>query len=157
MIYDTAGCETAGGRELHARITSKIWELCCCSEEKKLASAPPGLRDLTGRGPDIRMDARQLITVMCCRTMDKHDDQDYDRKTRGELLLAKERLQGKTCDGGRARSEPTAPYCSFCGKARNEVEDMVSGPTAHSRNGVWICCECVEIAKQIMDERASNA
>jgi len=35
-------------------------------------------------------------------------------------------------------------YCSFCGKHRTEVEQLVSGP------GVFICDECVELCMEIV-------
>ncbi len=36
--------------------------------------------------------------------------------------------------------------CSFCGKAQNEVRKIVAGP------GVYICDECIELCKEIIDE-----
>ncbi len=36
--------------------------------------------------------------------------------------------------------------CSFCGKSQNEVYKIISGP------GIYICNECVELAKEIIDE-----
>lgn len=37
-------------------------------------------------------------------------------------------------------------HCSFCGKAQNEVRRLVAGP------GVYICDECVELCRDIIDE-----
>ena len=36
--------------------------------------------------------------------------------------------------------------CSFCGKSQDEVRKIVAGP------GVYICNECVELCKEIIDE-----
>lgn len=36
--------------------------------------------------------------------------------------------------------------CSFCGKAQDEVKKIVAGP------GVYICDECIELCKDILDE-----
>ncbi|MDR0691161.1 MAG: ATP-dependent Clp protease ATP-binding subunit ClpX, partial [Streptococcaceae bacterium] len=36
--------------------------------------------------------------------------------------------------------------CSFCGKSQNKVRKVIAGPS------VYICNECVDLCKQIMDE-----
>jgi ATP-dependent Clp protease ATP-binding subunit ClpX len=38
-------------------------------------------------------------------------------------------------------------HCSFCGKARDEVKSLIAGP-----DGVFICDECVDICKTMIDE-----
>lgn len=44
-------------------------------------------------------------------------------------------------------SENNGPVtCSFCGKSQDEVKKIVAGP------GVYICNECVDLCKEIMDE-----
>ncbi|SJZ79469.1 ATP-dependent Clp protease ATP-binding subunit ClpX [Pilibacter termitis] len=45
--------------------------------------------------------------------------------------------------GNDAQVEVT---CSFCGKAQTEVRRIIAGP------GVYICDECVELSKEIIDE-----
>jgi ATP-dependent protease Clp ATPase subunit len=40
--------------------------------------------------------------------------------------------------------------CSFCGKKDTEVSKLVAGPQ------VYICDECIEIAKQIVDDSQGN-
>ena len=40
--------------------------------------------------------------------------------------------------------------CSFCGKAREAVEKLISGP------GVYICNECVDRCNEILAEDAAN-
>ncbi|WP_390406755.1 ATP-dependent Clp protease ATP-binding subunit ClpX [Lacticaseibacillus jixiensis] len=43
--------------------------------------------------------------------------------------------------------ETTGPVtCSFCGKSQDQVKKIVAGP------GVYICNECIELCKQIIDE-----
>jgi ATP-dependent Clp protease ATP-binding subunit ClpX len=39
-------------------------------------------------------------------------------------------------------------YCSFCGKSQHEVRKLIAGPT------VFICDECVELSKDIIQEEA---
>jgi hypothetical protein len=51
--------------------------------------------------------------------------------------------------GGTERDAPSVPkaptqYCSFCGKARYEVQGMVAGPA------VRICDECVELCRSAL-------
>lgn len=43
-------------------------------------------------------------------------------------------------------NENTEIRCSFCGKARSEVDKIIQGP------GVYICNECVDLCKEIIDE-----
>ena len=38
-------------------------------------------------------------------------------------------------------------YCSFCGKAQDEVKKLIAGPT-----NVFICDECTQICGEIMEE-----
>ncbi len=38
-------------------------------------------------------------------------------------------------------------HCSFCGKAKTDTKSLIAGP-----DGVFICDECVEICKSMMDE-----
>lgn len=46
--------------------------------------------------------------------------------------------------------EMTNFYCSFCGKSQDEVNKIVAGPD------VYICDECVELCKSIIDEEMKN-
>lgn len=41
-------------------------------------------------------------------------------------------------------------HCSFCGKSQDEVNKIIAGP------GVYICDECVELCKSIIDEEMRN-
>ncbi len=36
--------------------------------------------------------------------------------------------------------------CSFCGKTQDQVKKIVAGP------GVYICNECIDLCKQIIDD-----
>ena len=38
-------------------------------------------------------------------------------------------------------------HCSFCGKSKDEVRRLIAGP-----DGVFICDDCVDICKAIVDE-----
>ncbi|UQS86477.1 ATP-dependent Clp protease ATP-binding subunit ClpX [Nicoliella spurrieriana] len=40
--------------------------------------------------------------------------------------------------------------CSFCGKSQDQVQKIVAGP------GVYICNECIDLCKQIVDEELSQ-
>src|SRR6202045_3819203 len=42
-------------------------------------------------------------------------------------------------------------YCSFCGKSQHEVRKLIAGPT------VFICDECVELCKDIIQEEAKSS
>src|ERR1700716_3838369 len=44
-----------------------------------------------------------------------------------------------------------ALYCSFCGKSQHEVRKLIAGPT------VFICDECVELCKDIVQEETTSA
>ena len=43
--------------------------------------------------------------------------------------------------------------CSFCGKGRNEVDQMVEGPTLGGNN-IYICNECVDVSYDILHKEA---
>lgn len=47
-------------------------------------------------------------------------------------------------------TEPTL-YCSFCGKAHYEVEQLIAGP------GCFICDECVELCIDIVLKARAKA
>src|SRR6516165_8180422 len=42
-------------------------------------------------------------------------------------------------------------YCSFCGKSQRELRKLIAGPT------VFICDECVELCKDIIDEENKSS
>ncbi len=42
------------------------------------------------------------------------------------------------------------PVCSFCGRSRDEVENLVAGP------GVYICNECIEVCQNILHEEMKS-
>jgi len=41
--------------------------------------------------------------------------------------------------------------CSFCGKSKDAVEKLISGPS------VYICNECVDLCQQILAEEAQRS
>jgi hypothetical protein len=44
----------------------------------------------------------------------------------------------------------TPPWCSFCGKGKNEVERMIPGPGPGA--AVHICNECVLVCQEIIEK-----
>ena len=40
--------------------------------------------------------------------------------------------------------------CAFCGKTQDQVKKMIAG------NGVYICNECVDLCKQIIDQELAE-
>lgn len=47
-------------------------------------------------------------------------------------------------------ANPEQIKCSFCGKTQDQVKKIVAG------NGVYICNECIELSKQIIDDEFRN-
>lgn len=45
------------------------------------------------------------------------------------------------------RSPGTRYRCSFCGKAQDQVRQLIAGP-----GGVYICNECIELCRQIIED-----
>ncbi len=43
-------------------------------------------------------------------------------------------------------------HCSFCGKNQDQVKRLIAGPGA-----VYICDECVELCREIIEEEAAGA
>ncbi|PIP59568.1 MAG: ATP-dependent Clp protease ATP-binding subunit ClpX [Verrucomicrobia bacterium CG_4_10_14_3_um_filter_43_23] len=43
-------------------------------------------------------------------------------------------------------------FCSFCGKAQNEVQKMIAGPA-----GVYICDSCINVCKTIVDRELGQS
>jgi len=50
------------------------------------------------------------------------------------------------------RSGRVQYHCSFCGKNQDQVKRLIAGPGA-----VYICDECVELCREIIDEEVSGA
>ncbi len=50
------------------------------------------------------------------------------------------------------RSKRTQYHCSFCGKSRDQVRRLIAGP-----GSVYICDECIELCREIIQEEASGA
>jgi ATP-dependent Clp protease ATP-binding subunit ClpX len=51
-----------------------------------------------------------------------------------------------------SRSGRVQYHCSFCGKNQDQVKRLIAGPGA-----VYICDECVELCREIIDEEVSGA
>ncbi len=49
------------------------------------------------------------------------------------------------------RSSRIQYHCSFCGKNQDQVKRLIAGPGA-----VYICDECVELCREIIDEEAAG-
>lgn len=47
--------------------------------------------------------------------------------------------------------EGSAPFCSFCGKGKDEVRTMIQGPS------VYICDECVLVCQEIIEKQGRDA
>ena len=54
---------------------------------------------------------------------------------------------------GAAELSGSSIFCSFCGKNQNSVRSIVAGPTPK----VAICNECVDLARELMDEQLGYA
>jgi hypothetical protein len=52
----------------------------------------------------------------------------------------------------RAHESVGSIRCSFCGKERERVAQIVAGPTPD----IAICNECVDLAREIMNEQATG-
>jgi ATP-dependent Clp protease ATP-binding subunit ClpX len=50
-----------------------------------------------------------------------------------------------------SRSSRVLYHCSFCGKNQDQVKRLIAGPGA-----VYICDECVELCREIIDEEAAG-
>src|SRR5450631_1949295 len=65
--------------------------------------------------------------------------------TPGGTLLRKARMSKVT-----SKDSKDTLHCSFCGKSQHEVRKLIAGPT------VYICDECVELCKDIIQEEKSS-
>src|SRR4029079_828366 len=50
------------------------------------------------------------------------------------------------------RSGKVQYHCSFCGKNQDQVRRLIAGPGA-----VYICDECVELCREIIEEESSSS
>ena len=57
------------------------------------------------------------------------------------------RSRGKDLESMAAKGNTPKIRCSFCGRAEEQVQKMISGP-----NGAYICNYCVEICSEIVEE-----
>jgi hypothetical protein len=75
-------------------------------------------------------------------------DENEERKALKRIMQAVEDAGGP--EGLRNRPRRKL-HCSFCGKHQDEVRKLVAGPN------VFICDECVNLCKSIMDEDLRGA
>jgi hypothetical protein len=74
------------------------------------------------------------------------DDEDTEyRRGLEELHNATNKLRKMKGQPPKPFVPAEPPFCSFCGKGRNEVRALVEGPS------VYICDECVASAQQILN------
>ncbi len=79
------------------------------------------------------------------------DEEDLkEAKARQELRDAANRLRALKGEAPEPRVEIEPPFCSFCGKGKNEYRQIVQGPS------VYICDECVLKCQEIIAGRESN-
>jgi alkylhydroperoxidase/carboxymuconolactone decarboxylase family protein YurZ len=51
------------------------------------------------------------------------------------------------------KKHPSHKYqCSFCGKSQKQVQRLIAGP-----GGVYICNECINLCREIMEEEQASA
>lgn len=67
-------------------------------------------------------------------------------KSRRELHDAANELRKMTGEEPIPWIEPEPPFCSFCGKGKNEYRHLVQGPS------VYICDECIMKCVEIINE-----
>jgi ATP-dependent protease Clp ATPase subunit len=67
---------------------------------------------------------------------------------------------GVTASGRPATTAPLEPVtagtellCSFCGKARNQVDALVSGPAPQGDQPPTICDECLGLCGEILSDQ----
>ncbi len=77
--------------------------------------------------------------------MSDEDSYDYRRAMR-ELQEATNELRKLRGEAPEEEIVPEPPFCSFCGKGKNEYRRLVQGPE------VYICDECVLECIKILDE-----
>ncbi len=78
-------------------------------------------------------------------------DEEAFQKAQKEVENALDDLQQFQRESAQGKQTvPEAPFCSFCGKGHNEVRKMMAGKK------VFICNECVDLAKEIFDEEING-
>ena len=61
------------------------------------------------------------------------------------------RASGDRSTDAHQRNNRVQYRCSFCGKTQEQVRRLIAGP-----GGVYICDECVELCREIIEEEASQ-
>lgn len=125
----------------------------------KLTSRKVALRDgsiyVNDRDKEIRRleDPEKRALWYRYKMMQAYDEIDtMDRVSLREYLDLLKRKSAMERELKRQEDIPAETvYCSFCGKSKDEVKLMIAGP----RN-TFICCECVEICGEILEEELDN-
>jgi ATP-dependent Clp protease ATP-binding subunit ClpX len=60
--------------------------------------------------------------------------------------------RSSTGGGGARRGGGSGQFCSFCNREQDEVNRLIAGP-----NSVFICDECVDLCKEILEEEEAPA
>ena len=76
--------------------------------------------------------------------MSDNNEMDYEKAMR-ELIDAENELRKMAGEPEKQYIKAEPPFCSFCGKGKNEVKAMLTGPS------VYICNECVLKCQKILE------
>jgi len=69
-----------------------------------------------------------------------------------QLHEATNKLRKITGEEPKPFVKPKPPFCSFCGKCKNEVVALLSSPSPE----ILICNECIRKAQEIIDGMEPN-
>ncbi len=89
---------------------------------------------------DLRTRYEMMQTYDEIEIFDKISLKDYLRLLEEKSAMEKELKRREELPEGTI-------YCSFCGKAQDDVKKMIAGPA-----NCFICDECIEICNEIMEE-----
>jgi ClpX C4-type zinc finger len=104
-----------------------------------------GLLDVAVERPVLDQLRRRLAM---CRYLEASRGTEYRRMEDRSAALPPDRGDFRVArigDGGDVLE------CSFCGKSHKQVEQLIAGPA-----GVYICDECVDLCKEIIEEELSK-
>ena len=79
-----------------------------------------------------------------------NDDNPGEEKARAEIHDASDKLRALRGTGPKSRPEPEPPYCSFCGRGKNEYRHIIEGPS------VYICDLCVSGCQDILSGKSPD-
>jgi len=121
-----------------------------CSFCRKAQGAASNLIASPGEHP------RAYICDQCvgvCETLEEHGDRvRSDEVTRPE---ADPRGSLRGLFAWYRRKHPAGPSCSFCGKAKELVQDLMQELIASPDRRAYICHDCLAICRSILAEGAT--